>query len=71
MCSRELWLLAAVQGFDLTVVHKPGADLTLADALSRAHCSAQAQATAQQMCRTLGLMRVRIRHSASHFTTNL
>lgn len=36
-CSRELWLLAAIHDFIITIVHKPGEDIPLADALSRYH----------------------------------
>lgn len=35
-CSRELWLQAAFKGHDVTITHKPGETLLLADALSRA-----------------------------------
>ena len=34
-CIRELWWLAACIDIDITVRHKPGAELVLADALSR------------------------------------
>ena len=71
MCARELWLLAATFNFDITVVHKPGAELILADALSRAHMDAHARATARIACRAMGIHRVRVRHSEQRFTTDL
>lgn len=36
-CSRELWLLAARHDFVINIVHKPGNDIPLSDALSRFH----------------------------------
>lgn len=36
-CSRELWLEAARSDLEITIQHKPGAELILADALSRRH----------------------------------
>ena len=36
-CSRELWLVAAVQQLTITLEHAPGETLVLADALSRRH----------------------------------
>ena len=35
--TREIWLLSATYDFELTVSHKPGADMLAADALIRAH----------------------------------
>lgn len=35
-CARELWLEAAVRDIDIQILHKPGALIPLADALSRA-----------------------------------
>lgn len=34
-CSRELWLLAAKHDFVIKIVHKPGQEIPLSDALSR------------------------------------
>lgn len=34
-CARELWLLAAKNSHQITIRHKPGSELQLADALSR------------------------------------
>ena len=36
-CIREMWWIAALMDIELTVRHKPGAELTRADALSRLH----------------------------------
>ena len=35
-CAREIWLISALQGLDIMIVHVPGESLVLADALSRA-----------------------------------
>lgn len=34
-CAREIWLEAAVKDMDITIIHKPGSLIPLADALSR------------------------------------
>lgn len=34
-CAREMWLMAAAHNHQVTIRHKPGTDLVLADALSR------------------------------------
>lgn len=34
-CARELWLAAAVNHHTITIKHKPGSEIELADALSR------------------------------------
>ena len=39
MCARELWLIDAINNFTIVISHKPGKELILADALSRAHSS--------------------------------
>ena len=36
-CARELWLLSATHSFSLIPTHKPDAQMTAADALTRAH----------------------------------
>ena len=71
MYSRELWLLAAVYGFTLCIMHKPGVSLILADALSRAHMDAQAKHRAAMMCDSLGLVRVCVHHTLDRFTQYL
>ena len=54
-CSRELWLLAALQELKITVNHAPGVTLVLADALSRRHQSQDQEDVVIQMTRHLGL----------------
>ena len=71
MCSRELWLLAALFGFGLEIRHKPGRDLVLADALSRAHKDPELAAEAARRCARLGLSQVSVHHSITRFSTNL
>ena len=36
-CARQLWVDAAIHDHTVQIVHKPGADIPLADALSRQH----------------------------------
>ena len=71
MCARELWLFAAVASCTISVHHKPGSTLILADALSRAHLSARAARIMAEQTAQLGLTRVRTRHSHNRFTCNL
>ena len=68
LCSRELWLMAAINNFTLQVSHKPGVELVLADALSRAHISSAASRIAAERCAELNLMRVRVTHSEERFS---
>lgn len=51
-CAREIWLIASIGNHDINVKHKPGNDIPLADALSRAaHDTAMAKkATALIKC---------------------
>lgn len=35
-CAREIWLMASVDNHTISIKHKPGSDIPLADALSRA-----------------------------------
>ena len=46
-CAREIWLYGARTNADIVVIHKPGKDLILADALSRRHCNPVAARTAR------------------------
>lgn len=49
-CSREIWLIAALHSYNITIKHKPGTDLPLADALSRAaHDTAKARLAAEMI----------------------
>ena len=61
-CSRQLWLLAAQANTDVQVLHKPGKQLVLADALSKSHSSSYHKEKASGMCKSKGLKRVRIEH---------
>ena len=71
MCARELWLIATLKNFTVRISHKPGKDLILADALSRAHMSPQARAIVSQQCKLLGLKRIRLKHDIGRFTKDL
>ena len=71
MCARELWLKAAINNFTIVISHKPGKELILADALSRAHSSDAARRIMHDQCRSLGLKRIRVTHSTTRFTKDL
>ena len=34
-CARQIWLIVAQNSTDIVILHKPGKDIVLADALSR------------------------------------
>ena len=71
MCSRQLWLLSALSGFSLDIVHKAGVELVLADALSRALSDHKAALIACEQCTYLGLVRVHVTHSFAMFDNDL
>ena len=71
LCSRQLWLMAAIGDFELQIVHKAGSDLVLADALSRAHISSKAASLAAKQCAQRRLSRVRMTHSQHIFSSHL
>ena len=70
-CAREIWLLAAHNNCTVQVLHKPGKDLVLADALSRYSDTPAARLRADFMCARLGLSRIRIQHSLEVLTDDL
>ena len=52
-CARQLWLIAANKNFDLTISHKPGSQLVLADTLSTSCSSDISAPKAQGICSSL------------------
>ena len=70
-CAREIWLLAAYNNCMVQVVHKPGKELVLADALSRYSESPTARLRADMMCAQLGLSRKDIHHSLEVLSDNI
>jgi len=70
-CARELWLMSALGNYEVLVKHKPGSELILADALSRAHKDPVIHERAQLLCAKNNLCRIRITHDESMFTTDL
>ena len=54
-CARELWLYSAINDTEIVVRHKPGRDLTLADALSRRHNDTVSERIANQITSELSL----------------
>ncbi len=65
-CAREIWLLAALGSFTITIRHKPGADLIFADALSRAHASPAALEFVAGYCASHNVVRIRVAHDATN-----
>ena len=57
-CAREIWLFAANNSCEITILHKPGRELVLADALSRRHSDPAARRRATELCRSLDLIEV-------------
>ena len=47
MCAPEIWLSGASTNAEIVIIHKPGKDLVLADALSRRHFNPVAARTAK------------------------
>ena len=62
-CARQLWFIAASANTDVEVVHKPGKELVLADALSRAHDSPAFLTTARKLCKNLKLEEIIVEHT--------
>lgn len=56
-CARQLWLHAALNDHTITIVHKPGAQIQLADALSRPHIK-QKRELADRLVREKSLTRL-------------
>lgn len=54
-CAREIWLIASMGNHDITVRHKSGSDIPLADALSRAAHSIDKAKTAAAIVKSRGL----------------
>ena len=57
-CARELWLYAAKRSCEIVILHKPGRDLVLADALSRRTFDQSADVRADSMLKSLGLTEI-------------
>lgn len=57
-CSRELWLLAAMFGHDVDIIHRPGEAIPLADALSRFFSDPLKAAFAQELISSNGILMV-------------
>ena len=62
-CARFIWKFAAINNCTITVHHKPGIELTLADALSRAFVNKNSQTLATNRCVRYNLSRCRVDHS--------
>ena len=62
-CARQLWFIAAQANTDVEVIHKPGRELVLADALSRAHLSNKHINIANKLCKDLKLQKLVIEHT--------
>ena len=61
-CARQLWLIAAEANTTLRIIHKPGSELVLADALSRINMKKFEQ-LAEKECKKKGIRRIRLVHT--------
>ena len=61
-CARQLWLIAAQANTTLEILHKPGNELVLADALSRINTKKYRE-IARRECSKKGLTRIRVVHN--------
>ena len=59
-CAREIWLYAARHSCQIQVLHKPGKDLVLADALSRCSHDQTARQMASKITRDMGLAQIEV-----------
>ena len=62
-CAHQLWLLATSFNFELEIIHKPGSELILADALSRSLSNPQLNSKARLLCNKLDLKLVHVSFS--------
>ena len=69
-CAREIWLYAATMSCEINIVHKPGKDLVLADALSRRTFDRAADIKATTLIKQLNLHEIYV-DFADVFTHNL
>lgn len=71
-CAREIWLEGATRDIDIKIVHKPGADIPLADALSRASTDVDKKLYADQQITERGLIQLPpVLHGYFFFTEGL
>ena len=61
-CARKLWLFSSINNCTVNIIHRPGATLIVADALSRAHMNTNCKTIATNFCITNNLERVLVDH---------
>ena len=69
-CAREIWLYAASNSCEISILHKPGKELILADALSRRAIDPAANARAEELVKNLDIAETYV-HFNNIFTSNL
>ena len=69
-CAREIWLYAASNSCEVEIVHKPGRELVLADALSRRTFDTAADEKARNLVRQLHIKETNVNFN-NIFTNNL
>ena len=69
-CAHEIWLFVATNSCEITIQHKPGKQLILADALSRLTVSQNARAIASTLCTQLAITEIPVDFN-NVFTTGL
>ena len=70
-CSRQLWLIAAINSTDIIIKYKPGSTLILADALSRLEQSENFKIKASTLCKQKNLMEIKINFDTNILTCNI
>ena len=67
-CARQLWYTAALNSTNIIIIHKPGTQLVLADALSRYFTSKIFKKKADLACEEKRLQKINCLHSTKIFT---
>ena len=62
-CAQRIWLIAVERSMEVNILHKPGRDIVLADALSRMCFDHRACNTVLQIVAQNGLQRVLVSHN--------
>ena len=70
-CARNIWKFAAIHSCTVSVVHKPGQFLMLADAFSRQFKDSATYDISSKMCKDLQLARVRVMFDDKLLDSNL
>ena len=70
-CSRQLWLIAAINSTDIVIKYKPGETLVLADALSRSEQLESFKKKAKIMCKDKNLKKIDVNIDVNILTCSI